>query len=295
MPESTELKVMLKYAGGFVHDIHKYLGPLVWGFTIGYCNSKDKDFLAARKAHSEIGRNYKVMERLLYQKKINSMEFKESVINLSKNAAVFLRALGKFVKSGNCPPKFAKTFVNFNLAFKMVIPLCRVLAEGKLKLRKRKVRLRALLEEILPWASGCPIEIGIGREAYFGPAKFSIRVEGDPVVYADPLHLQRAMFNVLHDAIIHSKGEPVTISLRATKRNAVFSTTNVGRMVEREALSKIGKVPYTTRKIMVLHGFGKVAARDAIKAHGGKFRKRNAPQGFRISLAIPLKRRKRVA
>lgn len=289
MAEAAELRVMLEDARAFVHDMLKYTeAAWDWKF-LKFKSIKDHDFEAAKKVFYAIAGDIDIIRDLLDSNDFSSVPFKNAAKGVEKKALRFLKSFGRFAGTNKCPRELKAFFRDYSPAFKMVVPLARFLSEGKYVLKKRKVRLRFIVKELEPWFSNLPLKIEGGK---YVRTNVSVRIEGDPVVYADPLHLRRAIFNVLNDAIVHSKGELVRVSIRA-KKNVVFSTTNVGRKVERRVLRLIGKVPYTTRDIRLTHGYGKVAAAGIVEAHGGKFRPWNSPQGFRISLSIPRGQRKR--
>lgn len=284
MAESTEFDLLLEDAHAFAHDLIKYSEDAAWDWKfMRFKALKDRDFASARKLFYSLADDVLTIRDLAGSRDFSSRRFKNAARRIEKKTFAFLEIFGRFAKSKECPKELRAFFRNYSTPFRMAIPLARFLADGRYTLRKRKIRLRSVVKEFEPWFSNLPLRVPGGQHVL---ANISVRIEGDPVVYADPLHMRRAIFNVLNDAIVHSNGEPVRISVRA-KKNIVFSTTNVGRKIENKALRLIGDRPYTTQAVGVLHGYGKVAAKRIMKAHGGKFTKRNAPQGFRISLAIP--------
>jgi sensor histidine kinase regulating citrate/malate metabolism len=98
------------------------------------------------------------------------------------------------------------------------------------------------------------------------------------------------MFNLFHDAVKHSKGENIDVTVGTTKNSLVFATTNVGRKLPPRVIKLIGERPYTTSSTTELkHGHGKVAAKGVVWKHGGKWLKGNAPKGFRLGFTLPRK------
>jgi len=286
-----ELDVLLRYAQGTRHDIVKYLLSSKWErLFYQYRSIANSDFSSAKASFSVFLNSIDEITARINQKDIRSAEFKSAVRSMREKMKKFDGEITRFRNSSDCTAEIGKKIDAYLIPFRLVYPLSNVWLEGKLRLNKTHFKLKPLVKEL----ESCFRDIS-GVLAEGGNVSFNI--EGNPTVYADRAHLSRAMFNLYHDAVTHRLGENVEIRSRVSKGNLLFSTTNVGRRLQPQVIKRIGVIPYeSVPGDKFVHGFGKIAAKDVARVHGGKFLARNTNSGFKISIAIPQQRlRRRIA
>jgi len=292
MAKSKEIESMLKSSAGAMHDFIKYLpGELVGGleWEIRARHEKDKRVSALWNSLTVLRKQtISVMDRIA-EGDVSSPAFKKSAAALKRDSLRFHRQMLALAGKADCPPRTAKLLRACAPAIEMLAPVADVLVNGGIVLRPQRLRLKSMVARLRSYKN-----YEIGGQHMRGRVHF--KVSGDPVVFADKAQLMRAMFNVYHDAITHSRGEPVVVEVSGAKNEVIFSTTNVGRRLARRVIAKIGNEPYSESPVWgVLHGYGKIAAKEAVEAHGGTFLPRNTRSGFKIALTIPKRPIKRVA
>jgi len=274
MAESAEIEMMQRYASGASHDIAKYANGPFWLdiFTgrlfLDSASIKNKNFFKAKNAFFVVQNNLSfIMLQVASHKSLTSKRFKEAAAKIMQNTPIMEKNVSLFLKSKECPKEAARQIAGYLLSFSLVKPLASTLGQSKLVLKKKMFRVKPLIQQLQN-------HVNLFKPEY--RPKVSFTVQGNPSVYADPLHFRRAVFNIFHDAITHSSGELIQVNVRETRSNVVFSATNVGRKIATKTVKKIGKKPYTIATEGLLHGFGKVVSADIAKAHGGSFRPRNS-------------------
>jgi len=283
MPSSAEIRMLLAYPDGAMHDFLKYLNMYYWRDMFRKNKSiKEKSFNDAKEYYDVVINEVKIVSDRISHKDVKSAEFRACASRMGKNVGLFENRLKDFIRSGHCPVRLSKELRAFMPSFSMMIPLANVLAKGKPKLKKEWVRLKPLVKQLKSH-----LDTGIEKSDN-GKVKVVFDIEGDPVVYADKMHLTRAMLNVFHDAVTHSHGETVIVKVDNAKNEVIFSTTNLGRRIPKKIVRVIGEKPYTENIMkQVPHGYGKIAAKSVILAHGGTFTPMNTKKGFQIALTIP--------
>ncbi|MFA4855234.1 MAG: hypothetical protein WC634_01430 [archaeon] len=300
MAESAEMRLMQRDTSGAMHDLMKYLNPFEWKLLFSRNKSiEDPDFLEAKKAYYEIVDGTDKAMDLVFDKKAKSVDFKATALKLNKDIQLFQGKISAFARSSRCPARLRAEIRGLFPSIKIMLPLSRILIEGKPRLVKRWIKVRPLVAELQAHLNRLRKLAKLTSEVFDKPLCFpevSFRVRGNPVVLADKMHLQRVMFNVFHDAVTHSRGEAVVVTVGMTKNSLVFATTNRGRWVSQKVIRLMGKKPYSEDPLKeVAHGYGKISAKDAVEAHGGQFVPKNAPKGFTILSTIPRKLRRRAA
>jgi len=301
MVESAEMELLRRDTSGLVHDFMKYLNPFEWEIELSKCKSiKDERLSAAKKAFDSVNTDLRVICGMVFDAKDTPSKLRARAESLEANVRQFERQLVSFGRSKKCPKQLAKKIRENMPSFRMLVPLARIFGQGRPKLARRWIRVRPLarqlqlhlrhLEELTR------LDALVKRKKMVFPKKVTFQVQGNPLVLADKQHLQRALFNVFHDAVTHSRGEPVVVKLRLGREGLVFETVNLGRRIAPKVIKLIGNKPYSENvEASLPHGYGKIAAKDAIKAHGGRFQPENTPTGFRIKLTVPQKRKRRIA
>jgi signal transduction histidine kinase len=106
-------------------------------------------------------------------------------------------------------------------------------------------------------------------------------------VFIDPDFMQRAMINLITNAIDASKpGQNITISTNRARHGVVVKVTDRGKGMDRETLSNVF-VPFYSKKTKGT-GLGMAIAKKVIEDHGGRIEVSSQPgTGTEISITLP--------
>jgi two-component system sensor histidine kinase KdpD len=127
-----------------------------------------------------------------------------------------------------------------------------------------------------------------------GHSRFELDVEpGLPLVNADAAQLERALVNVLENAVGHSGGDPVTVHARTIGSRLVLSVVDRGRGVPAGDLERIFEPFYRGRSTRAPErtgsGLGLAIARGFVAANGGEIRAESLPgQGTTVVIELPV-------
>ena len=110
--------------------------------------------------------------------------------------------------------------------------------------------------------------------------KLNLEAEGAEITGDEGL-LERAVFNLINNAVLHNKNG-CTIEIKEYTKNgsAIIEISDNGHGVPDEVLKNIDKIPKTT------HGLGLPMAYRIISVHGGTFEAVN-DRGFRAVITLP--------
>jgi hypothetical protein len=107
--------------------------------------------------------------------------------------------------------------------------------------------------------------------------------------------LERAAFNLVTDAINHTPGRPVYVTVTSHNGLVYLNVTNAGRKLSEREMAMIGRVRYSRRMDDPRRGYGKILVRKAAEAMGMRFTKGNSRIGPLLGLeAKPLRPRPRL-
>lgn len=122
------------------------------------------------------------------------------------------------------------------------------------------------------------------------PGGFSVEVEDElPMVRADAAQLERALANVLDNAVRFAGGEPVVVRGRAAPSTVVLRITDRGPGIPAEQLSRIFEPFHRVDEGGTGAGLGLAIARGFVEANGGQLRAESLPgQGTSFVLQLPL-------
>ena len=116
---------------------------------------------------------------------------------------------------------------------------------------------------------------------------------GLPLVNADGAQLERALVNVLENAVGHAGREPVSVHARSVGSRLVLRVVDHGEGVRRADLERIFEPFYRGRSAQASgrsgSGLGLAIARGFIAANGGSIRAESLPgQGTAIVIELPI-------
>lgn len=116
--------------------------------------------------------------------------------------------------------------------------------------------------------SGCEIELDLRDEK--------------AIVPADEALLERAVFNLVNNSVVHNKrGCKIKISEYTNVSSVIIAITDNGSGVNDEVLENIDKIPKSA------HGLGLPMAYRIVCAHGGRFTAANN-NGFSVKIELPI-------
>jgi two-component system, OmpR family, sensor histidine kinase KdpD len=118
---------------------------------------------------------------------------------------------------------------------------------------------------------------------------FETHIEPDlPLVEADAAQLERALANVLENAVRHGDGAPVAVNVRRAGRQIGIRVTDQGPGVPRQELDRIFE-PFHGSGAHAGTGLGLAIARGFVEANGGRIRAESLPgQGTSFTIQIPV-------
>ena len=103
------------------------------------------------------------------------------------------------------------------------------------------------------------------------------------VVSGDEDLLERAVFNLINNAVIHNKeGCQIHITEDSSKGKVCITISDNGSGVPDAVIDNITEIPKTT------HGIGLPMAYKIISVHGGHFKAYNNGNGFTVEIELPL-------
>lgn len=133
----------------------------------------------------------------------------------------------------------------------------------------------------------CPLLRGVVTDILNNglPARFSISLDlkaERAVVLGDEALLERAIFNLIHNAVTHNEqGCAISISEDIAGNTAQILLSDNGSGIPAEVLAHIKELPKTA------HGIGLPMAYRIITVHGGSFEAYN-DHGFVVKIKLPL-------
>ena len=140
--------------------------------------------------------------------------------------------------------------------------------------KKVSVRICPILRRVASYVmnstidSGCEIELDLRDEK--------------AIVPADEALLERAVFNLVNNSVVHNKrGCKIKISEYTNVSSVIIAITDNGSGVNDEVLENIDKIPKSA------HGLGLPMAYRIVCAHGGRFTAANN-NGFSVKIELPI-------
>ena len=109
-----------------------------------------------------------------------------------------------------------------------------------------------------------------------------------PLVEADAAQLERALANLIENAVRHGAGAPITVSARRAGPQVSIRVTDQGPGVPRQELERIFE-PFHGAGAHAGTGLGLAIARGFVEANGGRVRAESLPgQGTSFTIQIPV-------
>jgi two-component system, NtrC family, sensor histidine kinase HydH len=149
-----------------------------------------------------------------------------------------------------------------------------------LQLNRREEDAAALIKELLQDSTAKAEQEGVG---------LTISVTEQPlVVVVDPAYLERALVNLVNNAIEASqKGQNVRIRLLKRNDTAIIKIRDYGKGMDKETLENLF-IPFYSKKGSGT-GLGMAVARKIVEEHQGRITVKSRPaSGTRIAVHLPL-------
>lgn len=111
---------------------------------------------------------------------------------------------------------------------------------------------------------------------------------------ADPIRIERILFNLIENAIKYTPGGEIKISATQRKNELIVSVSDEGPGISRENQKKLfqsfEQLGVTNRRAMQGVGLGLRVCKALVEAHGGKIWVESEPgKGSTFSFSIPIK------
>lgn len=111
--------------------------------------------------------------------------------------------------------------------------------------------------------------------------------EEKTMICVDAFLLERAIFNLIHNSMLHNKnGCRILISTDTSSTAAFITIADNGSGVPQTVLEKIEEFPKTAHEPEMVHGLGLPLAYRIIAVHGGKMTAENK-NGFVVTIELP--------
>jgi two-component system, OmpR family, sensor histidine kinase KdpD len=118
---------------------------------------------------------------------------------------------------------------------------------------------------------------------------YDVQIESDlPLVQADASQLERALANVIENAVRYAGDQPVTVRARSAPSQVLLRIGDRGPGIAREELDRVFE-PFHSPGEGSGTGLGLAIARGFVEANGGRIRAESLPgQGTTIALSLPV-------
>jgi signal transduction histidine kinase len=113
-----------------------------------------------------------------------------------------------------------------------------------------------------------------------------------PLVWANPLHMQQIIDNLVHnalDAMAQSQAKQLSISTYCEKNYVCMSVADTGAGIDAQILPLIFKPDFTTKPLDKGTGLGLASVKTMVQSYGGRIEVRsNDPHGAVFIVCIPV-------
>lgn len=118
---------------------------------------------------------------------------------------------------------------------------------------------------------------------------FETHIEPDlPLIEADATQIERALANILENALRHGDGSPVSVNVRSTGPLIGIRVTDQGPGIPRQELDRVFE-PFHGTGEHAGTGLGLAIARGFVEANGGRIRADSLPgQGTSFTVQLPI-------
>ncbi len=149
-----------------------------------------------------------------------------------------------------------------------------------LQLDRKEMDAAVLIKELLHTLTAKAEQEGIG---------LTVGVRDEPlIVSVDPVYLERALVNLVNNAIEASqKGQSVSVRLASHDNRAVIKIRDYGKGMDKETLKNVF-IPFYSKKSSGT-GLGMAVARKIVEEHEGRITlKSRLAAGTKITISFPL-------
>jgi len=105
--------------------------------------------------------------------------------------------------------------------------------------------------------------------------------------------LRRSLDNLVTDALNHTPGRPIFVTLSKRNGHVAINVTNRGPKLKPSEIAKIGQVRFTRAWHDQKRGYGKISTRLLTEAQGGTFKAGNSKIGPMLTITLPRRTRRR--
>jgi signal transduction histidine kinase len=105
--------------------------------------------------------------------------------------------------------------------------------------------------------------------------------------------VKRSIYNLVTDALNHTPGRPIYVTLNKVNGHVRINVTNHGPKLKPGEIAKIGKVRFTRAWHDPKRGYGKISTRLLTEAQGGTFKAGNSKIGPMLTITLPRRTRRR--
>jgi two-component system sensor histidine kinase KdpD len=146
------------------------------------------------------------------------------------------------------------------------------------------------LEPRADWSSAEELVEAALATATRPPGGFEVSLEPDlPMFEADAAQIERALANLVENAVRHAGGEPVTVAAQRVGGELAIRVSDRGPGIAREELERIFEPFHTGDQGAEGSGLGLAIARGFVEANGGSLRAQSLPgQGATFVIRLPL-------
>ncbi len=122
------------------------------------------------------------------------------------------------------------------------------------------------------------------------PGGFDVSIEPSlPMFRTDPTQIERALANVIENAVHHAGQEPVTVTAERIGSDVAIRVSDRGPGIPPEELERIFEPFHTAGERSEGTGLGLAIARGFVEANGGSLRAQSLPgQGAAFAIRLPL-------
>lgn len=151
-----------------------------------------------------------------------------------------------------------------------------------IQLNTKEEDIRRVVEQAAAWCQ---------NKAEAAKVNMSNELPADPIlVSVDPLNLQRALTNLISNAIEASReGQKVSLSLKTEKEKILILIRDQGAGMDQETLENVF-IPFYSKKPQGT-GLGMAIVKKVVEAHDGKILIHSQPgRGTEVRIELPLKK-----
>jgi len=155
----------------------------------------------------------------------------------------------------------------------------------------RKVHARTRPQNIFSFLRSFSQQRFVDREG--NQVKVIVRGKDIGKANFDERLLWRVVYNSVTDALNHTPGRPIYVTLNKRNGDVKINVTNQGTKLRPSEIAKIGRVRFTRAWHDPKRGYGKISTRLLTEAQGGTFKAGNSRIGPMLTITLPRRTRRR--